>query len=113
MGESSALACMVGIVSHGESCYADKGLNGTNMDWVLVKVWVTRAVPVDVFPCLDGVEVKFCGRDSHDWAIFVMEEFILEGNTSFEESSDTGDGTNGVELWARKLCKRIKSKSVN
>jgi hypothetical protein len=50
---------------------------------ILVEVGVAWAVPVDIFPCLDGVEVEFCGGDTDDRAVFVMEEFVFEGDSAF------------------------------
>jgi hypothetical protein len=48
-----------------------------------VEVRVAWAVSVDIFPCLDGVEVEFCGGDTDDRAVFVMEEFVFEGDSAF------------------------------
>jgi hypothetical protein len=63
---------------------------------ILVEVCVAWAVPVDIFPCLDRVEVEFCGGDTDDGAIFVMEEFVFEGDSAFQESRDSRNGRNSV-----------------
>jgi hypothetical protein len=63
---------------------------------ILVEVGVAWAVPVDIFSCLDGVEVEFCGGDTDDRAIFVMEEFVFEGDSAFQESADSRNRRNGV-----------------
>jgi hypothetical protein len=83
MCERSSLTGVVGIVGHSECSDADQGLNGTDVDGIFVEVWVSDSVAVDVFPGLDGVEVKFIGGDADDTAIFVVEELILKCDASF------------------------------
>ena len=51
---------------------------------------------VDIFPCLDGVEMEFCGGDTDDGTIFVVEEFVFESDSAFQESADSRNGRNGV-----------------
>ena len=56
---------------------------------------MARAVPVDIFPCLDGVKVQFSGGDTDDGTIFVVEKFVFESDSAFQESADSryrGDG---------------------
>jgi hypothetical protein len=61
-----------------------------------VEVRVAWAVSVDIFPCLDGVEMKFCGGDTDDGTIFVVAEFVFESNSAFQESADSRNGRNGI-----------------
>jgi len=56
--------------------------------------------------------VKFRWGDSHDWPVFVVEEFVLEGDAASKEVSDAGEWTDRIELWAGEFGKRVKSKSV-
>jgi hypothetical protein len=70
---------------------------------VFVEVGVSWAMPVNVFPCLDGVEVEFCRGDTNDGTVFVVEEFVFEGNSAFQEGADSRNGGNGVYFWAREF----------
>jgi hypothetical protein len=61
-----------------------------------MKVRVAWAVSVYIFPCLDGVEMEFCGGDTDDGTIFVVEKFVFEGDSAFQESLDSRDGRDCV-----------------
>jgi hypothetical protein len=73
MRESPPLASVIGVVGHSERADAYDGLNGSNVHRVFLEIWAARTVPVDVVPCLEGVEVEFCWGYPHDWAVLVME----------------------------------------
>jgi hypothetical protein len=40
--------------------------------------------------------MEFCGRDTDDGTIFVVEEFVFESDSAFQESADSRNGRNGV-----------------
>lgn len=48
------------------------------MHGILVEVWVARTVPINVLPCLHGIEMKFSRGNANDGPVFVMEEFVFE-----------------------------------
>lgn len=83
MSERSSLSCVVGVVGHGESRDADHRFNRAYVDGILVEVWMPHAVAVDVFPCLNGVEVEFVWGDANDGAVFVVQELIFECDATF------------------------------
>ncbi len=83
VGKCSSLTGMVCIVGHGKSRYSYNRLNRADVYWIFVEVGMARTVPVDILPCLYGVEVEFCWGDSNHWAIFVVEKFVLESDASF------------------------------
>jgi hypothetical protein len=85
------VSTVLGVVSHGQGSDTYYWFNKADVHGVLVEVGMAWAVPVDIFPCLDGVEMKFCWGDADDWSVFIMEEFSFEGNSAFQESSDTRD----------------------
>jgi hypothetical protein len=109
MGESSTLTGVVCVIGHGKRRHSNHGLNGADMDRVFVEVGVAWPVPVNIFPCLDGVEVKFCWGDTNNWAVLVVEKFVLEGDAPFEESADPGNWGDGVQFGSWEFCKRVES----
>ena len=113
MRESPPLAGVVGVVGHGERADAYDGLNGSNVHGVFLEIWAARTVPVDVVPCLEGVEVEFCWGYPHDWAVLVVEQFVVKGDASSEKRSYPRKGRDGVQFWAREFGERIEGQTVD
>lgn len=77
-----------------------------------MEILVARAVAVDVFPGLDGVESEFIGGDAHDGAVGVVETLVVEGEAAAQEGKDSGEGGEGVEFWAWEGGERVQVEIV-
>ena len=73
------------------------------MNGVLVKIGMPWTVSIDVFPCLDGVEMQFCWGNSYNGPIFIVKKLVFEGNTTFEKSHNSGNRRDRVKFWAREF----------
>jgi hypothetical protein len=83
------------------------------MDGIFVEVWMARSVPVDIFPCGSAIKVQLVGGYTHNGAIFVVQKFVVEGETAFEKGADAGYRRDGIYLWARKFGERVNCYSVD
>lgn len=57
-------------------------------------------VPVDVFPCLHGVERELVGGYTDHGAVNVVQFLDLEGQAPAQEMADSRERTDGIEFGA-------------
>jgi len=60
------------------------------MNRIFVKVNMAWTMAIDIVPCLDGIERQFCRRNANDWAIFVVEQFVVKSDAAAKQRSDAG-----------------------
>ena len=83
MSKCSSLASMIGVVGHGECGDTYDRFNRSYVNRVFMEIGMADSVPVDILPCLNGVEVEFIRRDADNGAVLVMQEFVLECDAAF------------------------------
>lgn len=92
MRQRAPLPRVLRVGRHGEVGGARDGLDGADVDRVLVHVLQPDAVAVDVFPGFGRVEGELVGHDAHDGAVDVVVEFVVEGDAAAQQGDDGWDG---------------------